>query len=148
MPQQTNEEVVRAYLASHAVHDHVEQGRLRHPDWLSEWPQSGERVRGHASAVALDAAFPGGMPLVEPHRVVGSEDRWVVTPVYTVQRIVGSGDFWWGDGHITYPDGARWHLVMLLELRDGKVYRETAYFAEPFEAPAWRAPFVERMDGA
>ncbi len=32
------------------------------------------------------------------------------------------------------------------EVRDGKVVRMTEYFANPFEAPAWRADFVERMD--
>jgi hypothetical protein len=32
-----------------------------------------------------------------------------------------------------------------MQLRDGKVYRETWYFASPFEAPVWRAAWVERM---
>lgn len=30
-----------------------------------------------------------------------------------------------------------------LELRDGKVYRETLYWAEPFEAPEWRKQFTD-----
>jgi hypothetical protein len=34
---------------------------------------------------------------------------------------------------------------VLVQVRDGKIYRETAYFAAPFEAPEWRAPWVERM---
>jgi hypothetical protein len=33
-----------------------------------------------------------------------------------------------------------------MEFRDGKVARETQYFADPFEASAWRRPWVERMD--
>ena len=45
-----------------------------------------------------------------------------------------------------YPDGSTWCMVTLLELHDGLVHREIEYFAEPFEAPAWRAPFVESMD--
>jgi hypothetical protein len=32
-----------------------------------------------------------------------------------------------------------------MEFRDGKVMHETQYFADPFEAPAWRARWVERM---
>jgi hypothetical protein len=30
--------------------------------------------------------------------------------------------------------------------RDGTVARMTEYFANPFEAPAWRARFVERYE--
>jgi hypothetical protein len=31
-------------------------------------------------------------------------------------------------------------------VRDGKIAKVTEYFANPFEAPAWRADFVERME--
>lgn len=53
---------------------------------------------------------------------------------------------WRADGTVTYPDGSTWFYVVLLEIHDRKVYRETEYFAAPFEAPAWRRPYVERMD--
>jgi hypothetical protein len=33
----------------------------------------------------------------------------------------------------------------LLELRDGKIWRETTYWAEPFEAPEWRSKFVDHL---
>ena len=39
---------------------------------------------------------------------------------------------------------ARYLGVSILELRDGKVVRETDYYAQPFQAPAWRAAWVER----
>jgi hypothetical protein len=29
-------------------------------------------------------------------------------------------------------------------MRDGKIARETDYFGEPFEPPAWREPWFER----
>jgi hypothetical protein len=31
---------------------------------------------------------------------------------------------------------------------DGKIVRQTDYFANPFEAPAWRSKWVERMEPA
>jgi hypothetical protein len=34
-----------------------------------------------------------------------------------------------------------------MEFRDGKVAHETQYFADPFDAPAWRAQWVEREPG-
>jgi hypothetical protein len=37
------------------------------------------------------------------------------------------------------------NTVSIMELRDGKVARETHYFADPFEPPEWRARWVERM---
>jgi hypothetical protein len=34
-------------------------------------------------------------------------------------------------------------MVTLFELKDDLLYRQTAFFAEPFEAPAWRAAWVD-----
>jgi len=145
MTERSNEDIVRAYWRAHATHDSDALTALRHPDWTAEWPQSGERVRGDANDRALTANFPGGLPNVKAERVVGSEDRWVMTPLFSIQRVVGSGDFWWGEGSVAYPDGSTWCLAVLLELRDGRIYRETDYFAAPFDAPEWRAQWVERM---
>jgi hypothetical protein len=38
------------------------------------------------------------------------------------------------------------NFVVISELRDGKMWRDRWYFAEPFEVPEWRAQWVERMD--
>jgi len=43
---------------------------------------------------------------------------------------------------ITY-EGKRAYTVSIMEFRDGKVSHETQYFADPFDAPAWRAQWVE-----
>jgi hypothetical protein len=42
--------------------------------------------------------------------------------------------------------GQIYTATLIIELRDGKVLWETRYYAEPFEAPEWRAQWVERMD--
>jgi hypothetical protein len=36
-------------------------------------------------------------------------------------------------------------MIAILELRGGKIARMTTWYAAPFEAPEWRAPFVERF---
>jgi hypothetical protein len=46
---------------------------------------------------------------------------------------------------LTYADGSRYLGASIIELRDGKVLRETDYYAQPFQAPEWRAQWVERM---
>ena len=60
------------------------------------------------------------------------------------QRIVGNGDLWVTEYILTY-DGKPSYTVSIMEFKDDKVVRETQYFADPFEAPAWRSQWVERM---
>jgi hypothetical protein len=141
----TNEEIVRAYTEASAANDQDVLGRLRHPDWQAFWPQSGERVVGHTNFAEIARRYPGGTPSIELDRLVGAEDRWVVTPGNTVARVIGSGDFWWAEWRMTYPDGALYHCIALVELRDGLIWRETVYWAEPFDAPDWRRPYVDQQ---
>ena len=63
---------------------------------------------------------------------------------FNVRRILGGGDLWITEYVISY-DGTPVHVVSIMEFRDGSVARETHYFADPFEAPEWRAEWVERM---
>ena len=35
------------------------------------------------------------------------------------------------------------YTVSIMEFRNGKVVHETQYFADPFEAPAWRSQWVQ-----
>jgi hypothetical protein len=38
------------------------------------------------------------------------------------------------------------NVVAIIELRDRKLFRDTRYYAEPFEAREWRAQWVEPME--
>jgi hypothetical protein len=144
MPAQLSpEQVVTRYAQSSADVDLDALAVLRHPDWSVVWPQSGERVHSSEAFAEIVRNYPGGTPTTEITRVVGAEDHWVVTAGNTVLKVAGSGDFWWSEWRVTYPDGAVYLCVDLLELRDGLVYRETVYWAAPFEAPEWRSPWVE-----
>jgi len=145
MTTPSNEEIVHRYLDAHRNHDYDTVGSLRHPGWTVTWPQSGERVHADANDRAIMENWPGGLPVAGDIRVVGSEDRYVATPSYTIERIVGAGDVWWADGTSGYPDGSTWFAAAILELREGKLYRETWYFAPPLEAPTWRSRWVERV---
>jgi hypothetical protein len=140
----TNEECVAQYAAASAALDLEGMAALRHPGWKVFWPQSGELVHGSEAFAEIIANDPGGNPKTEITRIVGAEDQWVVTAGNTVLRVAGSGDFWWSEWRVSYPDGAIYLVVDLIELRDGLVHRETVYWAPPFEAPDWRAPWVQR----
>jgi ketosteroid isomerase-like protein len=120
---------------------------LLHPDYVGEYPQSGEVIRGYDNLRAANERYAGVQ--TQTRRVTGSEDRWILTPgfpSFTPTRIVGAGDTFTVEALATYPDGATYNVVTILELRDGKIFRGRTYFASPFEAPEWRAPWVERID--
>ena len=105
--------------------DAVAEYELRHDDYVMEMPQSGERVRGRDNMRAMQEAFPN-------------------PPDATLRRIVGSGDVWVMEATSNYGDDV--YLVTdIFEFRDGKIAKETRYYAQPFEAPAWRAQWVERI---
>ena len=57
-----------------------------------------------------------------------------------------SGDVWVIEARSDYGDGQLYHLAMIVEFHDGKVWRDTRYYAESFEPPAWRARWVEPME--
>ena len=57
-----------------------------------------------------------------------------MTPRTKLERLTGHGDDWIIESTLDYAPGAAgpFHLVKLLEFKDGKVIRNTRYFAEPF----------------
>ncbi len=65
-------------------------------------------------------------------------------PTFRVRRITGGGDVWTVEAVGDYG-GEIYLVVCIFEFRDGKIVRETRYYPEPFEAPEWRAQWVERM---
>jgi hypothetical protein len=60
-----------------------------------------------------------------------------------VRRIVGAGDLWVTEFILEY-DGRPSYSVSVMEFFDGKVARETQYFADRFEPGPSRARRVER----
>jgi hypothetical protein len=98
----------------------------RHEDYLLELPQSGERM-DRDGLRKLQEHFPGG-----------------AAPRIQLRRVTGGGDIWFAESVIHYADGSVFHGVSRVEFRDGKMWRETRYYAEPFEPPAWRSGWFER----
>ena len=139
--------IVERYARALGDKDYDALALLLADDYVDEMPQSGERVRGKANQLALVHNYPGGVGTIEPKstRLVSAEDRWVLTPSFTVLRIEGSGDVYTYVGAATYANGETWQMIQIVELHQGKVARTTSWYAAPFEAPAWRAGFVERF---
>jgi len=101
-------------------------------DFVQEWPQSGERLT-KAASLRLNEAYA---------------ERSGTSPSFKYRRMLGGGDVFIVEGTIDYGDGIPVSYVGIGEARDGKIAKLTEYFANPFEAPAWRADFVEKMEPA
>jgi len=124
MDGQDNRLLLERYLAG--LLDAKQEYALRHEDVVIDMPQSGERIRGRDHMKAMQEAYPG-------------------PPTITVRHIVGSGDVWVVEGRSDYS-GRIYHVATIFEFREGKIMRETRYYADPFEAPAWRAQWVEAIE--
>jgi ketosteroid isomerase-like protein len=123
-----NEAEIRRHLEALRRADAAALSEILADDFVQEWPQSGERVRGAQACLAVAQAYPGGMPVMDIGRITGEGDHWVV------------------QGKMHYPDGSEYLVATLLEFAEGKLQRETDYFGPPFPAPEWRASLVERFE--
>jgi hypothetical protein len=103
--------------AEHAIYDN---------DAICDYPQSGERIIGRNNLQALRSHHPG-----KPSG-------------FNVRRMLGKGGLWITEYTITY-EGRSAYTVSIMEFRNCKVVHETQYFADSFEAPAWRTQWVQQM---
>ena len=140
-----NRQVVERYTAALAAGDLDAQDALVHEDYEARWPQSGEVVRGRTNRRAIVANYPGAEGVLRPatSRILGQDDAFISGPSWNIVHLVGSGDQMTFTGTVEYPDGQIWHVVSLLTLREGKVWRQVDYFGPPFDPPDWRTPYVE-----
>ena len=115
----------RHWAASDASDFEAEHSVYRE-DAVLEYPPSGEQIRSRRNVRIARAKQPS-------------------TKRFAGRRISGSGDLRVTEYILTY-DGKPSYTVSIMEFSGDKVARETQYFADPFEASAWRAQWVERMD--
>jgi hypothetical protein len=127
-------DMVAAFEAAMKSGDYGQLTALVHEygtdDFVTEWPQSGERLN-KAAAIRMSESYP---------EMTGT------SPTFAYKRMLGNQDMFVVEGTIDYGDGIPVSYVGIGELRGDKVAKMTEYFANPFEAPAWRAGFVERME--
>lgn len=139
-------EVMNQFVQAMNAMDFALLERLMHPDYVGDYPQSRERFRGFAAFRAQLEQYPGGAPAgssdVEA-TVLADEERWVVTPGYTVLPLAGP-DRYTAVLRTRYPDGTVWHVITIVELLDGLIHRSTTYFAPEYDPPEWRQAITER----
>lgn len=116
-------ETVQAMLRQHfenAGSDPELAHAMYHEDAVLEFPQSGERFEGLGNFREWRSSYPANTS-------------------FEFREVRGEGDFWVAEVTVTYDGGPENFGVSILELREGRIARESIYVAEGFDAPAWRA---------
>ena len=122
-----SKQVVEQFWEAMQTNDFRLAGELLHDDYSLHWPQSGERIRGRANFVAINENYP-------------AHGRWE----FRIHRIVAEGNIVVSDVEVT--DGViRGRVITFSTIQDGQILQQTEFWPDPFEAPAWRAQWVERI---
>jgi hypothetical protein len=141
-------DVLKRFINFLGTNNFDELAKIIHPEFEGQYPQSRERIRGWAALRTQLERYPGGLPAgrteAENVMLLGDEERWVMTPGYTVLPLAGP-DRYTAVVQTNYPDGSRWHIINIIELKDDLVYRTITYFAPEFERPEWRKDITELM---
>jgi ketosteroid isomerase-like protein len=118
-------DVVREFWRLMASNDFASVAAVLAPDFVLEWPQSRERMRGPGNFVRMNQEYPAHGP-------------WC----FTINRIVGGAGEAVSDVSIT--DGVQSaRALSFFTIEDGRVSRLVEYWPEPYPAPANRAHLVE-----
>ena len=135
--------LVERYVEALNRHDYLDE--LVTEDVVIEYPQSGEVIRGRDNLRGLIEHSPGGPTGADAAtaRGRGVDEVKVVAPLYTLVRVEGGGRTGSFEVRVHYPDGSSWWWVQIYELRAGRIAHSTHYFAQDFDAPTWRRPWVE-----
>ncbi len=127
MPE-TALEIVRQFWKTMQTNDYHAAGEYLGDEYLLEWPQSKERLRGRANFAQMNAEYPthGRWKFVINH-LVGNETE-VVSDVTVSDEVV------------------RARAITFSTVRDGKIVKQVEFWPEDYPAPENRRHLVEMME--
>jgi len=127
MTAEESRQAVENYWEAMATNHLAKAEAWLYDDFVLDWPQSGERVRGWASFAAINANYPvAGRWRFAVHRLIAAEGR------------VAS--------EIEVSDGSTTAIAITFsELREGKILRQVECSPDPFPPAPWRRRGVERI---
>ena len=105
-------------------------GAVLAPDFILEWPQSKERIRGAERFAQMNQAYP-------------AHGQWR----FAIKRLVGSEVEAVSEVEVT--DGVQVaRAISFFTVAQGQITRLVEFWPEPYAAPANRAHIVEAMEDA
>ncbi len=120
-------ELVSEFWRLMATNDFDSVGQVLAGDFVLDWPQSKECIRGARNFARMNSEYAANGPWrFTIHRIVAN-DREVVSDVSTT------------DG------SASGRAISFFDVADNKIIRITEFWPEEYEAPANRAHLVEKI---
>jgi len=121
-------ETIQEFYRRMNTNDFHSAGEMLSDDYVLEWPQSKERIRGRDDFAAMNYEYP-------------AHGRWK----FTINRIVGNESEVVSDVSVT--DGVQVARALTFStVRGGKISKQVEYWPENYEAPENRRHLVEMMD--
>jgi len=128
MEYPTAKEVVREFWRLMATNDFYSVGAVLAPEFILEWPQSNERIRGATSFARINEEYP-------------SHGAWR----FDVNHIVGTDAEAVSDVAVT--DGVQTaRAISFFAVSEGKISRIVEFWPESYAAPTNRAHLVEIIE--
>ena len=121
-----SKKIIKQFWATMETNDFQAAAQLLHDEYILEWPQSGERIRGRANFAAVNERYPAA-------------GKWR----FTVRRVIAEGDE--AVTEVIVTDGSITATALTFStIRDGRIIKQVEYWPDPFEAQEWRAQWVEK----
>ena len=118
-------QIVERFWRTMQTNDFKAAAELLHDDYVLEWPQSGERIRGRANFAAFNENYP-------------AHGRWM----FTIHRLVAEGNE--VVSNVAVTDGVvSARAITFSTIRDEKIVHQVEFWPDPFDPPAWRVEWVE-----
>jgi ketosteroid isomerase-like protein len=122
-----NKQILENFWSTMETNDFYAASQLLHDDYTLEWTQSGERIVGRENFAAINTNYP-------------AEGKWH----FEINQIVAEGDIVVTDISVT-EGKITGRAITFSTIRDGKIWKQIEFWPDPFEAPAWRAQWVEKL---
>lgn len=120
-------DIVRKFWETMQTNDFRAAGDLLSDDYVAEWPQSNERIRGRDNFAAINEAYP-------------AYGRWN----FVINKIVGNEDEAVSD--VSFTDGVQSaRVISFTTVKDGKICKQVEFWPENYRAPENRKHLVETI---
>ena len=124
----SNKQILENFWATMETNDFHAASQLLHDDYILEWPQSGEHILGRNNFTAINTNYP-------------AEGKWH----FQIDHILAEGDMVVTDVNVT--DGTIvGRVITFSTIRDEKIWKQVEFWPDPFEAPKWRAKWIQKME--
>lgn len=124
----TTYELVSRFWQLMQTNDFAAVGSVLHDDYILEWPQSNERIRGRAAFAQMNAEYP-------------TAGAWQ----FTINRLIADANQACSDVSVT--DGqVQARAISFFTIQDGLIIKQVEYWPEPYPAPTNRQHLVEPIN--